>query len=121
MVKDLLRRSADNNNACLLKATCSMFLWYILSSHFDQVYPCPIGPFPPRQLAESREASSLLYFKLLASRTELITTLERIILLRNPGCRLENVPYTETHYAPADISDTSGDTRIRKITTCWIS
>jgi hypothetical protein len=36
-----------------------------------------------------------------------------IILLRNPGCRLENVPYVETHYAPADISDTSGDTKYR--------
>jgi hypothetical protein len=33
--------------------------------------------------------------------------------MRNPGCQLENVPYTETHYAPADISDTSGDTKYR--------
>jgi hypothetical protein len=37
----------------------------------------------------------------------------RIILLRNPGCRLENVPYTETHYAPADIPDASRDAKYR--------
>ena len=41
----------------------------------------------------------------------------RIILMRNPGCQLENVPYTETHYAPADISDTSGDTKYRNSLT----
>jgi hypothetical protein len=39
------------------------------------------------------------------------STMRRIILMRNPGCQLEHVPYTETHYAPADISDTSGDTK----------
>jgi len=37
--------------------------------------------------------------------------------MRNPGCQLENVPYTETHYAPADISDTSGDTKYRNSLT----
>jgi hypothetical protein len=38
-------------------------------------------------------------------------TTKWIILMRNPGCQLEHVPYTETRYAPADISDTSGDTK----------
>jgi hypothetical protein len=30
-----------------------------------------------------------------------------------PAFTTKNVPYTETHYAPADISDTSGDTKYR--------
>ena len=42
---------------------------------------------------------------------------EGIILMRNPGCQLENVPYTETHYAPADIPDTSGNTKYRNLLT----
>ena len=37
--------------------------------------------------------------------------------MRNPGCQLENVPYTETHYAPANISDTSGDTKYSHYST----
>jgi hypothetical protein len=45
----------------------------------------------------------------------------RIILMRNPGCQLENVPYTETHYAPADISDTSGDTKYRNSLTTQLA
>ena len=40
-----------------------------------------------------------------------------IILMRNPGCQLENIPYTETHYAPADIPDTSGNTKYRNLLT----
>ena len=37
--------------------------------------------------------------------------------MRNPGCQLENVPYTETHYAPADIPDMSGNTKYRNLLT----
>jgi hypothetical protein len=28
----------------------------------------------------------------------------RIILMRNPGCQLDNIPYAETHYRSAVIS-----------------
>ena len=43
-----------------------------------------------------------------------------------PGCQLENGPNTETHYAPADISETSGDpkygnssTRLQPHASTW--
>lgn len=35
--------------------------------------------------------------------------------MRNPGCQLENVPYTDIKFRPAVISDPSGGTRRRDL------